>query len=130
MTSEALRCFTPAEMLALYSCMCTYIYPAYIIHYCQVKCFLLLTKKFLLDKIEISDFNPNRADWGKWHFHLLMKSLFWQYQKNPLFKEKTFIFLYFSQFFSIKNEKTHVITLPYRFSYAVFQVLMLGKKYQ
>lgn len=30
-TSETLRCFTLAEMLALYSCMCTYIYPAYII---------------------------------------------------------------------------------------------------
>jgi len=62
MTSETHRCFTPAEMLALYSCMCTYIYPAYIIYYSQSKWdFFLLTKNFFLDKTEISDFNLNTA---------------------------------------------------------------------
>lgn len=60
-TSETLRCFTAVGMLALYSCMCTYIYPAYIIYYSQLKRwgFLFLTKNSLLDKIKISDLNPN-----------------------------------------------------------------------
>lgn len=116
-------------MLALYSCMYTYIYPAYIIYYSQLQCFLLLTKKFLLDKIQTSF-------WRKWYLHLLMKSLLWQYKTNQNFKEKTSIFFkLLSIFFPLKMEKQKQTNknpipswdlLPTDF-HVISQVLTLGK---
>lgn len=131
-TSETLWRLTPVEMLALYSCMCTYIYPAYIIYYSQLQYFLL-TKKLLLDRTEISTLNPNTAVWRK-YFHLLMRSLFWQYKNNPNFKEKTSIFFkLLSKFFLLNMEKqkqtktnAQLRSPTYRFS-CYFSSINLGK---